>query len=243
MVLEGITMVAGNTSRSKIYLQAMINAEMYPEKCIVYVEKSHDAKVAKKQEYAGMEICNIDLSESVVEILERADIPFEIIEEKDINSSKMIEAIRSLPGKYVIYSGYGGAILKSPLFGIGKKYLHIHAGILPKFRGSTTAYYSILRESQIGATAIFLNEEIDKGDILYQKAFPLPDFVVDIDYVYEPWTRAKVLVEVLKKYVDNDYMFEAQEQSDEAAEIYYIIHPVLKHLAMKKVELAQEGLL
>ena len=111
----------------------------------------------------------------------------------------------------------------------------MHAGILPEYRGSTTAYYSILQDSYIGATSIFLNEKIDQGDIIYQEKFPMPSNKENIDYVYEPWVRSQVLVKTLKLYIANEG-FSLREQSKDKAETYFIIHPVLKHLALLKVE-------
>ncbi len=189
--------------------------------------------------HEGMQACSVDLAESLTETLARMAMPYVLVRDKDINSPAMAETISKIKQKYIIYSGYGGAILRQHLFRLGKEYLHVHAGLLPKYRGSTTAYYSILRESAIGATAIFLSEGIDQGDILYQEAFPLPDFPVDIDYVYEPWTRARVLARTLRHYVENGLTFTAIEQPVEDAETYFIIHPVLKHLAMQKVERAR----
>ena len=39
---------------------------------------------------------------------------------------------------------------------IEKKFLHVHGGYLPDYKGSTTNYYSLINENTIGASAIFL---------------------------------------------------------------------------------------
>jgi len=236
MIIKDFAMLAANSARSKIYLQIMLKEGIMPEKCLVFgnsapYNPNYSPKIGEK-EYG------IDLSQTLEMILNKSGIEWEYIEEGDINSDLMKEYISKLNQKYIIYSGYGGAILKPHLFKLGKEYLHVHAGILPKYRGSTTGYYSILTESFIGATSIFLNEKIDQGEMIYQESFPLPKIPVDIDYVFEPWTRAEVLVKTLNKYIENGYKFNTIKQSQEGTEIYYIIHPVLKHLAMKKVERA-----
>ena len=237
MLVRGVAMLAADTVRSKIYLQIMQKAGLQLEKCIVFGKPLSSGGGQFKK--TGEKECGIDLSESLETILEDAGIDYEEISEKDINSFSMSECISNIKQKYIIYSGYGGAILKPHLFRLGKKFIHVHAGILPQYRGSTTGYYSILRESAVGATAIFLNEGIDQGEVLYQETFPLPSFSVDIDYVYEPWARAQVLVRTLQQYLDRECKFSPSAQSNDDAETYYIIHPVLKHLALRKTERAR----
>ena len=237
--VENVAMLAADTARSRMYLQMLEQKNLFPEYCVVF-GRDISTGVGRPNTYEGMEACNVDLAESLTETLARMEVPYILVRDKDINSPAMAETISKIKQKYIIYSGYGGAILRQHLFRLGKEYLHVHAGLLPKYRGSTTAYYSILRESAIGATAIFLSEGIDQGDILYQEAFPLPNFPVDIDYVYEPWTRARVLARTLRQYVENGLTFKAIEQPLEDAETYFIIHPVLKHLAMQKVEQARQ---
>lgn len=238
-IVENVAMLAADTARSRMYLQVLEKEGLCPEQCIVF-GMNMSTSGSRNGAYEGMEACGVDLEENLTETLARMGVSYGFVHDKDINSSAVAEAISNIKQKYIIYSGYGGAILRQHLFRLGKEYLHVHAGLLPKYRGSTTAYYSILRESVIGATAIFLSEGIDQGDILYQEAFPLPDFLVDIDYVYEPWTRALVLAKTLRQYVERGSSFYPVEQSAEAAETYYIIHPVLKHLAMQKVEHVQK---
>ena len=51
------------------------------------------------------------------------------------------------------------------------KFLHIHGGYVPAFKGSTTNYYSLLAEGQLGASAIFLTEDLDSGPKLHRQKF------------------------------------------------------------------------
>ena len=54
---------------------------------------------------------------------------------------------------------------------------------------------------------------------------------MDIDYIYEPYIRSKVLIKVLEKYLSSGELTGCA-QSMEGAETYFIIHPVLKHIAL-----------
>ena len=240
MILEEIGMLAAVTSRTRAYLQALVKADEIPGYVVLFTDdtekldqefRSYDAEERVEQRY-------FDDEEPVLFTLESHHIPYRIVDSKDINSDEMAKVIQELPQKYLIYSGYGGAILKPHLFGLGKKFLHIHAGLLPYYRGSTTAYFSILQEQKIGATAIFLSEGIDEGNMITGSSFEIPKEEVDIDYIYEPYIRSGVLLDAIREY-HSSHGFAEKKQSVEGAETYYIIHPVLKHLAIKKTELLQ----
>ena len=236
MILEEFALLASDTARSKAYLQAMIRAERLPGMCIVYSEDISGMQKEAK-EYQG----NItggqyfDVNIPLLFSLNKANIDYVLVENKDINSEQMKDTIQGLKQKYLIYSGYGGYILKPHLFNLNKKFIHVHAGILPQYRGSTTAYYSFLQEKNLGATAIFLNEGIDEGEIIVQDTFSVPEEFVNIDYIYEPYIRSQVLIKAMNHYLEKGE-FITSRQNAEGAETYFIIHPVLKHLAMLEIE-------
>lgn len=236
MILEKFALLASDTVRTKAYLQAMIREQRLPDICIVYsdnIEKmKREAELYEKSDRAEK---YFDRAVPVLYALNEARIPYKLIANKDINSEQMQEVLFKLHHKYLIYSGYGGYILKAHLFHMNKKFIHIHAGILPQYRGSTTAYYSFLQDKEFGATAIFLSEGIDEGEIIAQDTFPVPEEAVNIDYVYEPYIRSKVLIKVLNQYLECGELTSCQ-QSQSGAETYFIIHPVLKHLAIMGIE-------
>lgn len=52
-----------------------------------------------------------------------------------------------------------------------------------------------------------------------------------IDLYYDPFIRSEPLIDVLRYYAENgDFPVESQESID--GETYFIIHPVLKHIAI-----------
>ncbi len=236
MILDEFALLASDTVRTKAYLQMMIKEEVLPGICVVYsddIEKMK--KEAESYKESAVSCKYFDINIPIFVSLHQAHVLYKIVENKDINSEEMRSMLQGLEQKYLIYSGYGGYILKSPLFLLGKKFVHVHAGILPEYRGSTTIYYSFLQDKTFGATAIFLNEGIDEGEIIAQEMFGIPDEAVDIDYIYEPYLRSKVLMKVIAQYlVKGKLEGKAQEQDD--VETYFIIHPVLKHLALLEME-------
>ena len=99
---------------------------------------------------------------------------FEIAPNGNINSDEIIKIIESRLEQVFIFSGYGGVLLEDRILDTGKKFLHVHGGYLPDYKGSTTNYYSLIDENTIGASAIFLTKEIDCGPILLRKKFLPP---------------------------------------------------------------------
>lgn len=232
MLLKNFVFLAAVTTRSQAYIQAMVKNNYIPSLCIIMTDNVENVSYNLK----GLQ--NMDstyqlfnLNESILETLQKSNINYEFIDSIDINSDIIKRKLSNLKQEYIIYSGYGGYILKEHLFEMDKKFIHIHAGILPQYRGSTTAYYSILKERMLGATAIFLSKGIDEGDIITSKEFPIPNKNCNIDYLYEPYIRSQVLIKAIDLYIkDGEFIINQQNCID--AETYFIIHPVLKHISI-----------
>jgi methionyl-tRNA formyltransferase len=128
---------------------------------------------------------------------------------------------------YIIYSGPAGVILRDEILNAGKVFIHAHPGLLPEFKGSTTVYYSMLLKREIGCSVFAMNREIDCGEILLMKTFPVPMVPVDFDMVVDPLVRAETLLEWLASE-------DLTKISNGTGNTFYIIHPVLKHLARIK---------
>jgi len=122
-------------------------------------------------------------------------------------------------------------LLRDSVLATGKRFLHVHGGYLPNYKGSTTNYFSLIEEGMIGASSIFLTKDIDCGPIILRKKFKPPRQRAYLDHVHDSEVRAKVLVETLQNYVvDGEFKFELE--SNVGGETFYIIHPVLKHIAI-----------
>ena len=89
----------------------------------------------------------------------------------------------------------------------------------------------LFRSGVFGATAIFLSEGIDEGEVIIGDTFEIPKEPVNMDYIYEPYIRSQVLLKVLDKYLMEGELM-SKQQGWEGAETYFIIHPVLKHIAL-----------
>ena len=76
-----------------------------------------------------------------------------------------------------------------------------------------------------------MNKGLDTGDIIYQKKFLKPSHQF-IDDVYDANIRSETLIDILK----NNYLEKNQTTKQDKIEgnTYFIIHPVLKHIAILK---------
>ena len=244
MLLNDIGLIAADTSRSRAYIQALARNELLPNYVLV-LEHASDKRLPgqldkfqlnrETERVAETDACwseaYFDPARPIKVLLDELGVPYEVSMSKDINDPSVVEAIARRPESTFIYSGFGGALLREDVLATGKHFLHVHGGYLPDFKGSTTNYYSLLVENTLGASAIFLSEEIDSGPILLRRKFPPPANRQAIDHIYDSAARAKVLIEALQNYLkDGGWKFELSDNM--GGEIYYIIHPVLKHIAI-----------
>lgn len=244
MILSDIGMIAGDTSRSRAYLQALARNALLPNYVLVLEhtsDKPLPGQIDKSQSNRESELvdetaecwseAHFDANQPIRVLLDELGVPYEVSTCKNINDPSVIEIIRRQTEKVFIYSGFGGVLLRKDVLSIGKNFLHVHGGYLPDYKGSTTNYYSLIVENTLGASAIFMSAEIDCGPVLLRRKFPSPANRQAIDHIYDSGARAKVLVETLQNYVKCG-KWEFELPTNLGGETYYIIHPVLKHIAI-----------
>ena len=244
MILTDVAMIAAETSRSSVYLQALLRNQMPPNHVLVLKNSSDNAlpgqpaKTNVSSTNARIEEtdecwseANFDRGASVTGLVEKYHIPHQIAPTDNINDLSVVALIKHRPEPVFIYSGYGGVLLKDDILSTGKYFLHVHGGYLPDYKGSTTNYYSLIEEKTLGASALFLNEKIDSGPVLLRRKFPAPKNRLEIDHVYDSAARAKVLIETLESYIRHG-KWKCDIDINSGGETYYIIHPLLKHLAI-----------
>ena len=88
------------------------------------------------------------------------------------------------------------------------------------------------KRGSIGVTSILLDDGIDTGQVIYKHSYKLNFDLRLIDHVYDPLIRANHLIETIKMLKLKNFALEQQSDSD--SQTYYVIHPVLKHVAIKK---------
>lgn len=149
-----------------------------------------------------------------------------------MNDPRVIERIAAADPSLVVFSGRGGEILREPVLSLGVPFVHAHAGWLPRFRGSTTIYYSMLERRECAVSVLLLERSIDAGPVLARRCYPLPPHGLDVDLLYDSAIRADLMVDMLRRTQTAGSLPLAIDTSAETAHTYFVIHPVLKHLAL-----------
>lgn len=235
MILHDITMVCGDTSRARCYLQALTARNLNPAACIVLPD---EGKPLPGQNAKGNAIPSLQASWgtfypdlSVRSTCHEKNIPVIQAPENNINSDASISLLAKHSASVYIYAGFGGVLLRKQVLRCGKPFLHVHGGWLPDYKGSTTNHYSLLQENFCGASAFFLTEEIDSGDILWRKKFPAPQNLKQIDHGLDPVFRSEVLCDVIQYYTTEKKWPQVQCENIKTPP-YFIMHPVLRHILL-----------
>jgi len=136
-----------------------------------------------------------DISKPVLKSMQESQIKFKEFPFVDINNQELVSYLSKSNSEIFIFTG--GGILRKAILNCGPKFVHLHPGIVPNYRGSTCFYYSIINEEKCGVTAYFMDEKIDTGDIIFQRSFKKPNHQY-IDDIYDPSIRSEALIDVLK---------------------------------------------
>lgn len=235
IILDDTVALLAPTLRSKVYIQNMVKRKIFPS--LVIILPGAEPLLNGTSEYvvtfdALSDPVFFSPNLSLLEILTKSSIPIIISETSDVNSEAFIRLLNGVTQTVVIYSGMPGVILKEPILNCGKKYLHVHGGYVPEYKGSTAFYYSMFEDGTLGVSAIWLESKLDSGLVLMKKAF-VPQRNYDIDHIFEPMARASLLIDILRKRV-MDGVYPEGERSTSDVDAYYVIHPLLKHITLRK---------
>lgn len=238
MKQPGLILLCARNSRSSAYVQALVHARIEPEAIIIYgnTQPAMYSERIVRPETNETGLFMPDVTLSVQYAVAQAGWTYFECNAHELTEPALLARIRALTPQLLVYSGYGGQIVPRALLDI-VAVLHIHSGTLPHYRGSTTLYYELLAEGRCAASAILLDESIDTGPILQVAHYPAPPANIDVDYLYDNQIRADLLVNVLRYRHVHGRLPTGTAQAV-AMPAYYIIHPVLKHLALMAVDAA-----
>lgn len=93
-----------------------------------------------------------------------------------VNSPESIQALREVQPEVLLLSDFG-QILGSEVLSLPPKgAVNVHPSLLPRYRGPAPIPRVILAgERETGVTVIFMEEEVDAGEILLQGSIPIED--------------------------------------------------------------------
>jgi len=161
-----------------------------------------------------------------------------------LGDKKLQQVLLKEPAGTVLYTG--GGILPGTLLELQHlKFLHIHPGFLPDFRGADCALWSTLLTGHTSASCFYMSKGIDTGDII--STCWLPRLIIDqniksmdLKTIYravygfiDPWIRAYVLRRVIN---DNSQYYEliSTPQYEAAGITYYFMNKRLQEAALQK---------
>ena len=223
--MKRIGIILTSDNRSKGYLQKIISNNIKIDSIIFMNNNKHNKECSNEEKEISIQY-GFNISESVEDTLAKNKINYHEFKFVDINHPTLIEYLKKSNIDFCIFTG--GGILKEDVLKSGPKFIHLHPGIVPEYRGSTCFYYSMLNENKCGVTAFIMNEGLDTGPIIHQRMFSKPNHIF-ADEVYDPHIRSETLLDVLKNNMIKDKII---SQKTQEGNTYFIIHPILKHIAM-----------
>lgn len=228
--LNNLAFLCAKNSRSIAYLYFLEKNNLLPSTIILIDTKKNYKKIKFKKNSFFKHDMNIS------KFAIQNEINLIRIKNVKINNSKCVSAIKNLNEKYIIYAANYGDILNYKYFSLNKKFIHVHPGKLPEYKGSTTYYYEILKNNTISFSVIFQNKKIDDGRIILYEKFSLKNIKKsDIDHIYDPYLRSKLLIKVIKKLKYNESL-KSYVQKKTGKNTFYVIHPLLKHISILSKE-------
>lgn len=248
--------------RAAAYMQVLAERQCLPEHVVIMQSDRLQRAIEIIDDHP---LANqfFDLHFNIEQFCITHNLPYTNVACKDINSLEISSVLTNSSVKHWIFSG--GGILKSPLFSLGKQFWHWHPGDLPEVKGSTCFYYSLLHNQQLIVSAFRMNDQIDAGEPQKRSSFRLnihPDHLTTafMDVVVDPWVRALSLQHCLQKACFFDELPSVASHPEilrSSLETYstieqlsadpnsttppltdrpcYIIHPLLRWLAIEKV--------
>ena len=108
-------------------------------------------------------------------VAQRLNLPVQ--QPEKIREPSAIDALRAARPELIVIVAYGQILPKAVLDVPLKGCINVHASLLPRWRGAAPIQYAILHgDRETGVTTMFINERMDAGDIILQRAEPIrPD--------------------------------------------------------------------
>ena len=204
---KSFSVILTNTQRSKFYFKEIKKNKIYVENIIFYSLKKNNDFLLQLKKY-------------------KFKNKLKIINSNNINSFLVKKEILLIKSEYVLFSGNNAELVKDSDI-LKLNLIHCHPGLLPKYRGSTVIYYSLIESNSIYVTVFIITKSIDKGKILYTKKFYLPKNRKDIERNFDHSIRSKALIYFLKSK-----NYKSKSISKRYDNLYYISHPIIRSIVL-----------
>lgn len=146
---------------------------------------------------------------------EAIQTPTKINPEKSIEGKNFFDRLVAQKPDFIVVIAYGKiipqSILDIPPFGA----INVHGSLLPKYRGASPIQTIFLsQEQESGITIMHMDAGMDTGDIIAQKAFPLPFEWNCLDCIeHMQQIGPRFLTQVLRKYAKAELKAQPQDHT------------------------------
>jgi methionyl-tRNA formyltransferase len=156
-----------------------------------------------------------EVSPPVKRLAQELGIP--ILQPKSLRKAEAFEALAAWKPDVIVVAAFGqilrANVLSLPPFGC----VNVHGSLLPRWRGAAPAQAAILAgDSETGITIMKMDEGIDTGPILSQRALPIaPDETAETLLGKLSLLGASLLMDTLPRYLSGD--LQPRPQPEEGA--------------------------
>ena len=207
--MVNFSLIIANNKRSLVYIKELLKGKYFPEEVIVLDNKD----------------------QKIFSLTQNNNLKVKFLKTKDINSLKTINYILKNKIYNFIYSGYASQIIKNNKLLKSKKIIHAHPGKIPEFKGSTTIFYSILKNKTVYCSVFRMSKILDSGKLIFLKKFNIkPNDLEQFD-VFDYQIRIRTIIEALKK----NFKYKKVKIVKKKFIDYHVAHPIIRSLVKKKI--------
>ncbi|RQW00731.1 hypothetical protein EH220_00205 [bacterium] len=139
----------------------------------------------------------------------------------DVNGTDFISLNKELGIDIVFLLWWPTIIRKASLASVNRGFINTHPGLLPYNRGMNPYYWSIVDGTPAGVTIHWIDEEINRGEILFQKRLEVPPSETG-ERLYQ--RAAKAMIELFRENYDK--MLDPHVKSRKMHFVNNIVHRV-----------------
>ena len=152
----------GTPTFSVPILQALINNETLE---VVAVLSQPDRKVGRKQTLTAPPVKQLAVEHGIP-----------VYQPEKLSGSDEMKELLELDSDLIITAAYGQYVPTKLLNAPTHRAINVHASLLPKFRGAAPIHYAVLTgEAETGVTIMYMEKEMDAGDIISQREIEITD--------------------------------------------------------------------
>jgi formyltetrahydrofolate deformylase len=181
---HGDTLLLLNTLKSVLPANAVVQVNPDPEKKIILlVTKEHhclgDILIRHHFKTLGANVqCVIGNHDHLQDICDRFDVPFHFVTHEGLDKeefeSKLLSYISGYACDFLVLAKFMRILSPRFIAGFTNRIINIHHSFLPAFMGANPYKQAWLRGVKlIGATAHFVNNDLDEGPIIEQQIIPV----------------------------------------------------------------------